>query len=279
MSKLENLKGKVAVVTGGASGIGRGIAEQLIAEGMTVVIADIEEATLQATASEIGAVGIRTDVSDYESVEALVRVTVERFGTVHVLCNNAGVGPMGAIAELSISDWRWIINVNLWGVIHGVQAFLPILKSNADGGHIVNTSSMSGLATTPELGSYCVTKFGVNALSEVLSQELEGTNVGVSVLCPGPVRTNIGKSSRNRPDELNDGKLHDVMLEETEHFGNVQIPWLTPEYTGKQVVHAIKEGELFIFPHPELFGFISERHALIDAAVQKALDWKVKNPA
>lgn len=272
MSNLKELKGKVAVVTGGASGIGRGIAEQLIAAGMNVVIADIESASLEKTAREIGAIGIRTDVTDFASVQSLAEQAVAQFGTVHVVCNNAGVGPMAAISDLTLEDWRWMVDVNLWGVIHGIQAFLPILKANADGGHIVNTSSMSGLAVTPNLGAYAATKFAVVAISEVLSQELaiENSQVGVSVLCPGPVRTNIGSSSRNRPTQLANGNLIDVELEESEHFRDVDIPWVTPEHTGSLVVDAIRNGDLYILTHPELFDFIFSRHDQIAAAVYAA---------
>ncbi len=204
MSALPDLRGKVAVVTGGASGIGMGIARQLIAEGMQVVIGDIEAGLLRKAADDLGAVGILTDVSDLDSVRALARSATERFGTVHVVCNNAGVGPLAAIADLTMADWHWIIGVNLYGVIHGVQTFLPVLQANEDGGHIVNTASMAGLVAPPRLGAYSVTKFGVVALTEVLAAELAqtGSKVGVSVLCPGVVRTNIGTSSRNRPAHL-----------------------------------------------------------------------------
>lgn len=201
MSGLPELRGKVAVVTGGASGIGKGIATQLVAEGMRVIIADIERDALDKTAGEIGATGVPADVSDAASVEALARTAQELYGTVHVVCNNAGIGPMAAIKDLTMDDWHWILGVNLYGVIHGVHVFLPILRANPDGGHIVNTASMAGLVAPPRIGSYAVAKYGVVALTEVLAAELaaENSKVGASVLCPGTVRTNIGTSSRNRP--------------------------------------------------------------------------------
>src|SRR5918998_4006482 len=161
MSAFTDLEGKVAVVTGGASGIGKGIATALRDEGAQVVIADIEQGALDATAEELGVTGIRTDVSKAESVEALATEVVERFGTAHVIVNNAGIGPIGNVADLTLDDWRWIVDVNLWGVIHGVHHFLPILKANEDGGHIVNTSSVAGLVPSPGLGSYVLTKYGV----------------------------------------------------------------------------------------------------------------------
>jgi NAD(P)-dependent dehydrogenase (short-subunit alcohol dehydrogenase family) len=266
MSAYQHLRGKVAVVTGGASGMGKGIAKQLIAAGMQVVIADIEEGALDKSSAEIGATGIRTDVSDYASVQELARKVRAQFGGVHVVCNNAGIGPMGRIAELTIEDWKWMIDVNLWGVIHGVTAFLPLLRANADGGHIVNTASVGGLATMPGLGAYGVTKFGVVALSETLAQELEedGSKVGVTVLCPGPTRTNIKTSTRNRPKSLAAGALNDVDLEHTE-FG-AHARWLTPEDVGRIVVDAMTRGDLYAFTHPEHFAVVEKRFQAITKA-------------
>ena len=244
MSALPDLRGKVAVVTGGASGIGMGIARQLIAEGMQVVIGDIEAGLLRKAADDLGAVGILTDVSDLDSVRALARSATERFGTVHVVCNNAGVGPLAAIADLTMADWHWIIGVNLYGVIHGVQTFLPVLQANEDGGHIVNTASMAGLVAPPRLGAYSVTKFGVVALTEVLAAELAqtGSKVGVSVLCPGVVRTNIGTSSRNRPAHLAGGGLKDVDIARED---NPLYRWISPQEAGGAAVRAIKRGDLY----------------------------------
>src|SRR5262245_33434334 len=139
MSGLANLSGKIAVVTGGASGIGRGIASRLLAQGMKVVIADIEQSALDSTAAALGVTGIRTDVSSLESVQALAEEVKRRFGTAHLICNNAGVGSVARLADMTAADWQWMLGVNLWGVIHGVQAFLPMLKMNSEGGHIVNT--------------------------------------------------------------------------------------------------------------------------------------------
>ena len=211
MSGLPDLSGKVAVVTGGASGIGKGIATQLVAEGARVIIADIQRDAMAATAAEIGAaLAVQVDVSDPSSVDALARQVIETFGAVHVVCNNAGIGPLAPVADLTLDDWRWMIGVNLWGVIHGVHTFLPILKQNRDGGHIVNTASMAGLVAGPRLGAYAAAKYGVVGLTEVLAAELAADNsrVGVSVLCPGTVHTNIGNSSRNRPADLPDASEH-----------------------------------------------------------------------
>ena len=268
MSGLPELSGKVAVVTGGASGIGKGIATQLAAEGMRVIIADIERDALDKTAAEIGAVGVPVDVSDLGSVQALARAAVERYGTVHVVCNNAGIGPMAAIKDLTMDDWRWILGVNLYGVIHGVHAFLPILRANPDGGHIVNTASMAGLVAPTRIGSYAVAKYGVVALTEVLAAELAAENsaVGASVLCPGTVRTNIGTSSRNRPAYLPHEGLRDVDIQLED---NPNYRWIGPDEAGAVVVRAIKRGDLYALTHPDWYPQVQARHEAIAAAFRE----------
>jgi len=264
---MEQLGGKVGVVTGGASGIGKAIAEAMIAEGMTVVISDIQADRLQATADEIGAVAIQADVSKAEQVEALAEAVRERFGTVHVLCNNAGIGPMGMIKDLTLNDWRWMLNVNLWGVIHGVTSFLPILRANAEGGHIVNTASMAGLMPVPGLVAYCTTKYAIVGLSEALAEDLaeEGANIGVSILCPGPVQTDLGNSTRNRPVELAGG-LADVSLEDSVQFQEQAIDWLSAEATAALVIHAIKHDERYVITHPGMIEPVEQRNRVIEAA-------------
>ena len=270
MSGLPELRGKVAVVTGGASGIGKGIATQLVAEGMRVIIADIERDALDKTAVEIGATGVPVDVSDAASVEALARTAQELYGTVHVVCNNAGIGPMAAIKDLTMDDWHWILGVNLYGVIHGVHVFLPILRANPDGGHIVNTASMAGLVAHARLGAYSTAKYGVVALTEVLAEELaaDGSRVGVSVLCPGTVRTNIGTSSRNRPAELGDAGFKDVDIELED---NPRYRWIYPEQAGRVVVRAIKSGDLYALTHPDWYPQVAARHEAIAEAFAEQL--------
>jgi NAD(P)-dependent dehydrogenase (short-subunit alcohol dehydrogenase family) len=274
MSAFADLEGKVAVVTGGASGIGKGIAEALKNEGAELVIADIEDGALQATAEELGATGIQTDVSSAESVGALATEVVERFGTAHVLVNNAGIGPMGRIADLTLDDWRWMVGVNLWGVIHGIHAFLPILKGNEEGGHIVNTSSMAGLVGMPGLGSYTLTKYGVLGLTEVLAKELEedGSKVGATVLCPGTIHTNIGTSSRNRPGD-NAGGLHDVDIsQEGSEVDMSGVRWMIPIEVGTIVVDCIKSGELYALTHPDWWDMVEPRFVAIASAFGKTLE-------
>ncbi len=268
MSGLPDLDGKVAVVTGGASGIGKGIATRLAAEGARVIIADIQRDAMEATAAEIGALGVLTDVSDAQSVADLARAAVEAFGTVHVVCNNAGIGPLAPVADLTLDDWRWMIGVNLWGVIHGVHTFLPILKANREGGHIVNTASMAGLVAGPRLGAYAAAKYGVVGLTEVLAAELtaDGSRVGASVLCPGTVHTSIGTSSRNRPADLPDAGFKDVDIELED---NPRYRWIYPEEAGAVVVRAIKRGDLYALTHPDWYPMVAERHAAIAAAFRE----------
>lgn len=259
-------KGKVAIVTGGASGIGRGIAETFIAEGMRVVLADIETAALQATAAEIGADAVTTDVSDFNRVQALSRWVQDRYGRVDVVCNNAGVGSLGSFAETSLDDWRWFLNVNLWGVIHGIKAFLPLLEKNPDGGWIVNTASVGGLVPVPRLSPYCVTKFGVVALTETLALELASTQskVHVAVLCPGTVRTNIKNSLRNRPADLGDVHVQDIDIEQDE-LGRA-AHWIEPREIGARVVEGMRRGDLHIFTHAEMRGQLEARFEQIMTA-------------
>jgi NAD(P)-dependent dehydrogenase (short-subunit alcohol dehydrogenase family) len=270
MSGIQALAGKTAVVTGGASGIGKGIARQLKAEGMQVVIADIERGTLDAAAEEIGAFGVVTDVSSLASVQALAEATLGRFGAVHVVCNNAGIGSGARVADMRGADWDWILGVNLRGVIHGIEVFLPLLQANAEGGHMVNTASMSGLRARPGAGGYAVTKFGIVALSETLALELdaEGSKVGVTVLCPGMVHTNIKTSTRNRPGAFSDGVLADYDIETTEL--GARMRWLDPDEVGRIAVSAIRRGDLFAITHPEQIGEVEDRHRRIEAAFRTA---------
>jgi NAD(P)-dependent dehydrogenase (short-subunit alcohol dehydrogenase family) len=269
VSALPELSGKVAVVTGGASGIGKGIATQLAAEGMRVVIADVESGPLLRAADDLRVTGIPADVTDLASVRALARSVTSRFGTVHVICNNAGIGPMARIADMTMDDWHWILGVNLYGVIHGVHTFLPILEANADGGHVVNTASMSGLVAPPRLGAYSVTKFGVVALTEALASELRraGSKVGATVLCPGTVRTNIHTSSRNRPARFADRGLADVDISLDD---NPAYRWISPEDAGAVVVRATKRGDLYALTHPDWYGVVQRRHERIAAAFRAA---------
>ena len=206
---LEDFKGKVAVVTGAASGIGRALAERFVAEGMKVVLADVETDALHAAARELEAKGAeilakRTDVSLADDVSSLAEATLDRFGKVHVVCNNAGVFAGGLSWEAPLSDWEWVLGVNTYGVLHGIRTFVPILLEQDEPAHVVNTVSMAGLITMPFSGPYCLSKHAALCLSETLYHELQSRRspVGVSALCPELINTGIGRSERNRPEHL-----------------------------------------------------------------------------
>lgn len=262
---MQDVQGKVAVVTGGASGIGKAMARRFAAAGMRVVIADVEQGALDAASAELGVVGVLTDVSDADSVAELADTVIARHGNVHVLCNNAGVGGGGVISSLTLNDWRWVIDVNLWGVVHGIHFFLPHLLDNDDGGHIVNTASMAGLAPWPGIGPYNGTKYAVVGISETLAIELGETKVRVSVLCPGLVNTNIFTSQRNRPQVLrNEKRNHEARLISE---GVLQNRGLDPGVVGDLVADAIRTGQFWIFTHPDLLHAVEERHRrMLDAA-------------
>jgi NAD(P)-dependent dehydrogenase (short-subunit alcohol dehydrogenase family) len=264
---MTQIDGAVAVVTGGASGIGRGIAEQLISEGARVAIADIEKVAVEKTAAEIGALPLVADVSRLDDVQSLADSVLAEFGRVDIVVNNAGVGPFGRIADLTIADWRWIIDVNLFGVIHGVHVFLPLLEANPQGGHIVNTSSMAAFTPLPTLGSYAVTKFGVSALTEVLQAELAaaGSRVHATLLAPGSVRTSIAQSSRNRPADSG-GALKDAEI--GLEFSN-SSRWLEPREVGQVVTRAIVNDDAYALTHPDRWPAVEARFDRIREAFHK----------
>ena len=265
---MKDFKDKVAVVTGGASGIGRGMAERFGAEGMKVVLADVEEGALRQAEAEfrekgVDVLGVQTDVSKPEEIEKLAQQTLNVFGAVHIVCNNAGVaGTWGPTWENTIADWNWVMGVNLWGVIHGVRTFLPIMLQQGEEGHIVNTASLAGLM--PGAGIYGVTKQAVVALSESLFNELKTANakVGVSVLCPAWVNTNIADATRNRPSDLSNVAEPDPDPRR-EQINEVVRNFLkngkSPAEIADQVIEAIREDKLYIITHPEMDGIIRDR--------------------
>ncbi|MFX1393446.1 MAG: SDR family NAD(P)-dependent oxidoreductase [Promethearchaeota archaeon] len=267
---MKNFKDKVAVITGAASGIGRGIANRAVIEGMKVVLADIEAEALSKAEKELKASGatvfsVITDVSKDEAIEALAQKTLDNFGEVHLLCNNAGVGIPGIMWEYKLSDWKWIINVNLWGVIHGIRTFVPIMLKQNNECHIVNTASMAGLSSEgPGNGIYTITKHGVVALTETLSRELELSNskIKASVLCPGFVNTRVVNSERNRPKELCEPdfeptlekfiKIHPKYEQFVKMFIKAIETGISPDKVGDIVFQAIKDDYLYILTDTRL---------------------------
>ncbi len=259
---MQDLQGKVAVVTGAGSGIGEGIARAAARAGMSVVVADIDGKRAQAVAADIGeqAMACTVDVSSLASVEALRDAALERFGGVHLLCNNAGVWIGALMLDADIKDWQYLINVNLYGVIHGVKAFLPLLVQQGEG-HIVNTASMGGLISGPPEGLYTTTKFAVVALSEALIMEVADKGVGVSVLCPGLVHTNlITQSFAVRPEALDSGIDHQQPAPDV-------ASGISPMVVGEQVIDAVREGLFYIITHDDYRDVIAMRHDGILAAL------------
>ncbi|MEA2624590.1 MAG: hypothetical protein QOD06_635 [Candidatus Binatota bacterium] len=268
---MEPFRSRVAVVTGGGSGIGRALALAFAREGASVVIADVDDPAMAGVAREIEAAGgqalaVRTDVTRLEEVQALAERTFARFGAAHVICNNAGVGVFGPLASASHRDWQWVMNVNVWGVIHGIEVFLPRLIAQAEGGHIVNTASMAGLAGMPGLGVYCASKFAVVGLTESLHRELAGSGIGASVLCPMIVNTRINASERSRPDELRNADAGAVSLEEAQFsYGRV----IEPEEVAEHVLDAIRKNELYVLTHHESRDILQRRADRIGRAAEK----------
>lgn len=266
---MKRFKDKVAVITGAASGIGRSLAFRAVLEGMKVVLADVDEQSLNKTGRELQAIGgniltIRTDVSKSPEVEALAQKTLEVFGGVDLLCNNAGVASGNTIWESSLSDWEWVLSVNLWGVIHGIHVFTPIMIAQNRKCHIVNTASIAGLVSPPHQGIYNVTKYGVVALSECLYQELIQckAKINVSVLCPAYVRTRIMSSERNRPVG-NKAIQHIATPAEEEAVWQsleaAKYSILSPDQIADQVFEAIRAERFYILTHPESKTWVKSR--------------------
>ena len=268
---MEQLHDKVAVITGGASGIGRAFADRCLEEGVRIVLADIEQAALDRAAQELANAGadvlaVRTDVSKAESVDALAQRALDRFGAVHLLFNNAGVASSGPVWQNTLADWDWVLGVNLMGVVHGIHTFVPIMLAQDADAHIVNTASMAGLLSTPGLGIYNVTKHGVVTLSETLALELEQAHarIHVSVLCPGWVRTQIWNSGRNRPVEQQNEASPPPSDVPAVDARTAQIPQaiatgLSPEQVADAVFEAIRVNRFYILTHPTWLPLVRQR--------------------
>ena len=271
---MEDLTGKTAVVTGGASGIGLGIAQALAGAGMRVAIADVEDAALERALASLESAGgevvaVRVDVTDRSALAAAADQVEDAFGKVHVLCNNAGVLVGGSIDEMTYADWDWVLAVNVRGVINGLQTFLPRIAAHGEGGHIVNTASLAGMSTARGMSVYTASKFAVVGLTEALRADLADSGIGVSVLCPGVVDTNIFDSGRNRPDAMRSETETDVFplvrhLPEGDRAARMErvlSSALDPAAVGDIVLHGIRRNEKFIFTHPNIEFMVESRHA------------------
>lgn len=266
---MQQLTGKTAFITGGASGIGFALAKAALGEGMRVAIVDVDAKALEdAQAALAGAntelLALQLDVTDREQYAAVAAQVAERFGDVHLVCNNAGVYRGGAMDQASYEDWDWVMGVNVGGVVNGVQTFAQKMKAQGEG-HIVNTASMAGMATSPGLGIYNTSKFAVVGLSEALRDEMAEHNVGVSVLCPGMVRTRILESERTRPANLAPSEpssnaaaqQHSSMMQAAMHTG------IEADEVAGLVIDGVKNNQFYLFPHPELQPAVAERFAAV----------------
>ena len=265
---LEQLEGRVAVVTGAASGIGLAMATAFAAEGMKVVLSDIETGPLDAAVAALRAegrdvIGVRADVASWPEVEALAEATVQAFGGVHVVCNNAGVVKRARTWALTLDDWHWVLGVDLWGVIHGVKAFVPQMLSQGEGGHVVNTASMVGLLPVKNLATYDAAKMAVVGLSEALAMELEEEDsaIGVSVLLPGFIATRITDSARNRPPVLGDAAEAPAVARTTAGAEAT----MDAADVAAMVLDAVRTGEFWILTHDAYRPVIQARAAGVGA--------------
>ena len=275
---MRELAGRTAFVTGGASGIGFALGAAFAQAGMKVMLADIETDALAEAVKSLhdfgpNVRGVACDVADPVSVERAAKASYQAFGNVHVVCNNAGVAAAGGIDIISLDNWRWVLDVNLMGVLHGVRTFLPHIRAHGEGGHIVNTASMAGMNSGLGFSPYVASKFAVVGMSEGLATRLKPFGIGVTVLCPGFVRTRIGESGRNRPERYGATQTPDpaspaglliAQIAERLQSG------LNPSDVAARVLAAIREDALYVFTDPEMRAELEDRFAAIMAAMDKA---------
>ena len=275
---MRELAGKTAFVTGGASGIGFALGAAFAEAGMKVMLADIETDALAEAVKSLhdfgpNVRGVACDVADPVSVERAAKASYQAFGNVHVVCNNAGVAAAGGIDNISLDNWRWVLDVNLMGVLHGIRTFLPHIRAHGEGGHIVNTASMAGMNSGLGFSPYVASKFAVVGMSEGLATQLKPFGIGVTVLCPGYVRTRIGESGRNRPERYGATQTPDpaspaglLLAQITERLQS----GLDPSDIASRVLAAIREDQLYVFTHPEMRAELEDRFAAIMAAMDQA---------
>ncbi len=274
---MRDFDGKTAFVTGAASGIGLAMARAFAELGMKVMLADVETPALEKALQDLNNYGnrvrgIRCDVADADSVERAAQAAFDAFGNVHVLCNNAGVAAGGGIDNISIDNWRWVVDVNLMGVVYGVRNFLPHMLKHREGGHIVNTASMAGMFNGMGFSPYAATKFAVVAMSEGLAAQLQPHGIGVSVLCPEYVRTRIGESGRNRPEHYGKSPQLDPASPAAQVVAEIARrleAGIDPGEVAARVVAAIRNEEFYIFTHPNMREGVDGRFAAIQAAMDR----------
>ena len=266
---MDEFEGKVAVVTGGASGIGSGMCRKFASVGMRVVVADLDGEGAERFSGELrdggpASIGVETDVASLASVERLAEAALKEMGRIDLVCNNAGVFIGGSIREITADDWRWVMSVNLDGVFHGCSVFVPLLLEAGRGGHIVNTSSIGGLLTDPVAAVYTATKFAVLGYTEALRTDLEPEGIGVSTLCPGPIRTRLAECDEHRPAALSGAGNRSKVLWDMIKDG------IEPDEVGDIVLRGIRANAPFIFTHPEWKPAVEERFNRILASMDAA---------
>lgn len=252
---MQEFRDKVVVITGGASGIGFAYAEAFGAEGARIVLSDVEQEALDVavkrlTDAGVEVFGVVADVAKFDDIEALAAQTLDRFGKVHVLCNNAGVSITGPVWQMSLDDWRWVYDVNVWGVINGIKAFVPIMMRQGEPAHIVNTASLASFLGRGEHAPYCSSKAAALSISQALFSEMKGwqTGIGVTVVCPGMVDTRINKSWRNRPDTdapWSDRESKDAEFQKASE--SFQAQGVTPNEVARSMLEAVKNDEFYVY--------------------------------
>lgn len=274
---MRELAGRTAFVTGGASGIGLALGRAFAEAGMRVMLADIETGALDAAIAthDLGpnVRGVACDVADPASVESAARTTYQAFGNVHIVCNNAGVAAGGGIDTISLDNWRWVLDVNLMGVLHGIRTFLPHIRGHGEGGHIVNTASMAGFNGGLGFSPYVASKFAVVGMSEGLAMQLKPHGIGVTVLCPGFVRTRIGESGRNRQPRYGKALVLDPSSSEAALIAEIARrieAGLDPAEIAVRVLSAVREDRFYVFTHPEMRPELEERFAAILSAMDRS---------
>lgn len=274
---MQKFQGKTAFITGAGSGIGLGMARTFARNGMNVVLCDIrreglEDALAQVNSLGAQAIAVEADVSVQEQVQRAAQQAFDAFGKVHVVCANAGVSMHGVpIEKLPVKDWEWVLGVNLYGVIHCFQTFVPHMREHGEESHIVNTASIGGFRIQPgwDTGPYSMSKYAVVGITEALEQDLEGSSIGVSVLAPAAVNTGIFKSGRARPERMGGA----FQRQESEQFSHLLQEGLPPDLVGERVLRAIRNREFFIFTHTWARELLDERHARIQAAFDECEAW------